>query len=175
MTSAQQHIWTTDVPFTSIPDPCDFQSKERQPIENEEECSICLDTTDEDMCRTIRCDHWLHETCLMEWMKRNDSCPLCRSRSNTITYKDGRLRFVFREYEPPKVDGESLLESLFGLRLQINHYSSPNEIEYGTDSSYGAELGSDNGEAESYIGTDSEYNLESDDDSDDEGVLYIYP
>lgn len=47
-------------------------------IDKETECCICLEKNDK-MWITTRCTHSFHATCVAEWMKRNPSCPVCRT------------------------------------------------------------------------------------------------
>jgi hypothetical protein len=47
-----------------------------------DECCICLEgySEGETICAPITksCDHVFHEGCILEWLKTNDHCPLCR-------------------------------------------------------------------------------------------------
>jgi hypothetical protein len=47
-----------------------------------ETCSICLNTFGEDRNQIVRfCQsepHLFHEKCLVNWLKRSETCPLCR-------------------------------------------------------------------------------------------------
>ena len=49
--------------------------------ENKNECSICLgefqDSPDEHIMLTP-CGHTFHEACLVDWLIKNENCPLCR-------------------------------------------------------------------------------------------------
>lgn len=47
-------------------------------IDNETECCICLEKNDKQWI-TTRCTHSFHATCMSEWVKRNPSCPVCRT------------------------------------------------------------------------------------------------
>jgi hypothetical protein len=47
-------------------------------IDNETECCICLEKNDK-LWITTRCTHSFHATCVAEWMRRNPSCPVCRT------------------------------------------------------------------------------------------------
>jgi hypothetical protein len=44
-------------------------------------CCICLDTINQqnsaEIAETV-CHHFFHDGCLVEWIKSNDTCPLCR-------------------------------------------------------------------------------------------------
>ncbi|CAJ1966366.1 unnamed protein product [Cylindrotheca closterium] len=46
-------------------------------------CAICLEpyAIGDDLCsgKTEKCSHVFHEHCLIEWIRRHNRCPLCRS------------------------------------------------------------------------------------------------
>jgi DNA-directed RNA polymerase subunit RPC12/RpoP len=45
----------------------------------EDECSICLDTNNEEINYTcIQCNKPFHKTCLSEWLEYTPNCPTCR-------------------------------------------------------------------------------------------------
>ena len=45
----------------------------------EEQCSICLDNyIKEDILNELKCGHKYHNTCIDDWIKNNNNCPLCR-------------------------------------------------------------------------------------------------
>jgi hypothetical protein len=52
------------------------------PEHEHETCSICLTTFGEDRDQIVRfCGekpHLFHEKCLVNWLKRSETCPLCR-------------------------------------------------------------------------------------------------
>ena len=42
-------------------------------------CSICLDNyKKEDILNELKCGHKYHNTCIDDWIKNNNNCPLCR-------------------------------------------------------------------------------------------------
>ncbi|KAJ0970279.1 hypothetical protein J5N97_023156 [Dioscorea zingiberensis] len=58
----------------------DEPSKFCEPDMNEEEdvCPICLEEYDFENPRNItKCDHHFHLACILEWMERSDTCPVC--------------------------------------------------------------------------------------------------
>ena len=45
------------------------------------ECAICLENYNiGDKVNTLKCNdiHTFHHTCMLEWVKTNDICPMCR-------------------------------------------------------------------------------------------------
>ncbi|KAF5730647.1 E3 ubiquitin-protein ligase [Tripterygium wilfordii] len=47
-------------------------------VEEEDACPICLDDYDvENPKLTTTCEHHFHLACILEWMERSDSCPVC--------------------------------------------------------------------------------------------------
>ncbi|XP_076910488.1 putative E3 ubiquitin-protein ligase RHB1A [Bidens hawaiensis] len=48
------------------------------PILPPEECPTCLEEYDEDNPKIItKCEHHFHLACILEWMERSDTCPVC--------------------------------------------------------------------------------------------------
>ncbi|KAL6905813.1 hypothetical protein ACP4OV_003414 [Aristida adscensionis] len=46
--------------------------------EEEDVCPICLEEYDEENPRSItKCEHHFHLCCILEWMERKDTCPVC--------------------------------------------------------------------------------------------------
>ncbi|XP_045205873.1 uncharacterized protein LOC123558059 [Mercenaria mercenaria] len=47
--------------------------------EKEETCSICIsEYKTADNVQMLQCRHEFHKECLLEWLKRNATCPICR-------------------------------------------------------------------------------------------------
>jgi hypothetical protein len=60
-----------------------IQNKEKPNSEIELElCLICHDDieTDQLVIDIPKCNHMMHEECLLHWLRENPSCPLCRSQ-----------------------------------------------------------------------------------------------
>ncbi|XP_027351623.1 probable E3 ubiquitin-protein ligase RHB1A [Abrus precatorius] len=56
------------------------KSNEFQVLVTEEEdvCPICLEEYDVENPRNLtKCEHHFHLCCILEWMERSDSCPIC--------------------------------------------------------------------------------------------------
>ncbi|GLT46585.1 hypothetical protein SLA2020_203290 [Shorea laevis] len=46
--------------------------------EEEDACPICLDEYDSENPKLItKCEHHFHLSCILEWMERSDTCPIC--------------------------------------------------------------------------------------------------
>ncbi|KAL2330266.1 hypothetical protein Fmac_017847 [Flemingia macrophylla] len=46
--------------------------------EEEDVCPICLEEYDVENPRNLtKCEHHFHLSCILEWMERSDSCPIC--------------------------------------------------------------------------------------------------
>jgi len=42
-------------------------------------CSICHETfSSEDSAKELPCKHLYHSTCILLWLSRRNSCPMCR-------------------------------------------------------------------------------------------------
>ncbi|XP_055962228.1 probable E3 ubiquitin-protein ligase RHB1A isoform X2 [Mercurialis annua] len=46
--------------------------------EEEDACPICLEEYDSQNPRFLtKCEHHFHLSCILEWMERSDTCPIC--------------------------------------------------------------------------------------------------
>ncbi|CAI9106824.1 OLC1v1006053C1 [Oldenlandia corymbosa var. corymbosa] len=44
-----------------------------------EKCMICMDfLNDDDLVRCLPCDHQFHANCVDPWLKRRETCPVCK-------------------------------------------------------------------------------------------------
>jgi hypothetical protein len=54
---------------------------------NDDICAICLDNINTLSVHTLsECNHKFHSTCLIESLRVNTGCPLCRGQSNNQNY-----------------------------------------------------------------------------------------
>ncbi|CAI8619467.1 unnamed protein product [Vicia faba] len=71
----------TDLELDSAKDSEIELSKLGEPInlvEEEDGCPICLEEYDDENPKlTTKCDHHYHLACILEWMERSDTCPVC--------------------------------------------------------------------------------------------------
>ncbi|XP_066332926.1 probable E3 ubiquitin-protein ligase RHB1A [Miscanthus floridulus] len=46
--------------------------------DEEDVCPICLEEYDEENPRSVtKCEHHFHLCCILEWMERSETCPVC--------------------------------------------------------------------------------------------------
>lgn len=59
----------------------DIRSHKCNNSEVSKDCAVCLEKVKEgDKLATIDCAHTFHYSCIIEWGKYKQECPLCRSR-----------------------------------------------------------------------------------------------
>ncbi|XP_019369943.1 PREDICTED: E3 ubiquitin-protein ligase RNF181 [Gavialis gangeticus] len=67
-------------------------------------CPVCLLEFEEDECaRKMPCEHLFHSACLLPWLGKTNSCPLCRYELPTDNpeyeeYKKDKVRQQQREH-----------------------------------------------------------------------------
>jgi len=56
------------------------------------DCSVCQDTYKlSDKCIELPCRHNYHKDCVLEWLTRHDSCPICRKPCNAASASSNRM------------------------------------------------------------------------------------
>lgn len=46
---------------------------------SENQCSICCESISQfDLIRYLKCLHYFHDNCINDWLKKGDTCPICR-------------------------------------------------------------------------------------------------
>lgn len=81
----------------------------------EKKCPVCLGLFDEeDEVKELPCSHTFHSTCILPWLQKINSCPLCRHELPTDdadyeAYRKHKARAKQREFEI-----DSLHDSMFG-------------------------------------------------------------
>ena len=58
-----------------------YELNSNEIIDNQE-CSICVESLNDNIAIKLTCDHIFHKKCLEEWLKKgkNKDCPLCRMK-----------------------------------------------------------------------------------------------
>ncbi len=54
------------------------------------DCSICLISLNNEFIK-LPCNHKFHDSCIKEWNKKNNTCPLCRSIVIPINIEINRM------------------------------------------------------------------------------------
>ncbi|KAK7318204.1 hypothetical protein RJT34_02903 [Clitoria ternatea] len=71
----------TDLELDSVQDSETKPPKSGEPIslvEEEDACPICLEEYDAENPKLLtKCDHHFHLACILEWMERSETCPVC--------------------------------------------------------------------------------------------------
>ena len=53
-------------------------------IEDEDLCSICLSNFDDKDVKILKCNHFFHNECIIEWLKVKEICPNCKVNLKSI-------------------------------------------------------------------------------------------
>lgn len=89
--------------------------KSRAVTIHDEKCPICLapneNLTGNEKFITLPCKHEFHETCILPWLEKTNSCPLCRAELKTddVEYEE-RKKSKQRKQE----NLDSIHNSMFG-------------------------------------------------------------
>ncbi|CAH0393745.1 unnamed protein product [Bemisia tabaci] len=80
----------------------------------ESQCSVCLKNFSvNEIAKKLPCKHFFHPSCILPWLSKTNSCPVCRHELQTDDesyelYRKEKIRAVQREK-----DIESLHDSMF--------------------------------------------------------------
>ena len=69
----EQHIDSNTTPVSSGT----IDAMERR-VDITGDCSVCMTSLDGATCIKLRCGHAFHEQCIVRWMERRNTCPMCR-------------------------------------------------------------------------------------------------
>jgi hypothetical protein len=69
--------------FTRVGIQVNVEEVHVEEVEAKEICSVCLDNENCVDCKTS-CSHNFHARCLSQWVKKNNSCPMCRGTITSI-------------------------------------------------------------------------------------------
>jgi len=90
-------------------------SNEGLATQNDSVCTICRDTfSGSDEMLTTVCNHRFHRTCLLTWLRRNATCPTCRSVCNS------------RDFQPPVTRAQARQASAIPVANQNNNDNASN-------------------------------------------------
>lgn len=91
--------------------------KSRLVTEDDEKCAICL-VPNEDLngqkFLKLPCNHEFHDTCILPWLEKTNSCPMCRQEMKTDDqdYEDQKRRKQRQQEREEEI--ETLHNSMFG-------------------------------------------------------------
>ncbi|XP_037952878.1 E3 ubiquitin-protein ligase RNF181 homolog [Teleopsis dalmanni] len=83
-------------------------------VKNDVKCPVCLKPAEiAEQFKVLPCKHKYHEECILLWLKKTNSCPLCRYELETDdpVYEELRL---YRQDEPNRRQRQdNLMDSMY--------------------------------------------------------------
>lgn len=91
--------------------------KSRLVTSDDEKCAICLvpnENLDGQKFLKLPCNHEFHDTCIMPWLEKTNSCPMCRQEMKTDDpdYEESKRRKQRQQVREEEI--EMLHNSMFG-------------------------------------------------------------
>ena len=62
-------------------------------IMDKKQCQVCFDNfKDEDKIAKLPCKHLYHKDCILPWLEKHNTCPVCRHElpTDSFTYENNR-------------------------------------------------------------------------------------
>ena len=79
------------------------------------QCPVCLGSfDDDDVIIEMPCEHCFHSDCLLPWLRKTNSCPLCRHELKTDDQSYEEYKIAKREEKERQARVEELHNSMFG-------------------------------------------------------------
>lgn len=97
--TASKILYHLQKPCDNCIDLTEVVNIEEKDYEENENCSICLTTMNNEKVINLNCSHIFHTNCINKWIKaNNNSCPMCRS--SVWTCKDcNNTKIINFDYE----------------------------------------------------------------------------
>ena len=101
-----------------------------------EDCSICLKVPKEkDIIHTLPCKHIFHKDCIVEWLSKINTCPLCRSQfpketfltSGSLVQNDPNIQQNTQEIETRNIEHNQELRGIALNSMAMNLLASTQE------------------------------------------------
>ena len=73
-----------------------IQNNDINDSEEKIECSICLENKE---LVATNCNHSFCENCLIEWLQKNENCPLCREKIDYFTDTQTKTKVLILKNE----------------------------------------------------------------------------
>jgi hypothetical protein len=54
------------------------EKEEKVEEDDDDSCTICLDSTLKTSCKQLECNHKFHASCILDWLSKSKTCPMCR-------------------------------------------------------------------------------------------------
>ena len=101
-----------------------------------EDCSICLKVPKEkDIIHKLPCKHIFHKACIVKWLSKINTCPLCRSQfpketfltSGSLVQNDPNIQQNTQEIETRNIEHNQELRGIALNSMAMNLLASTQE------------------------------------------------
>ena len=101
-----------------------------------EDCSICLKVPKEkDIIHKLPCKHIFHKACIVEWLSKINTCPLCRSQfpketfltSGSLVQNDPNIQQNTQEVQTNNIEHNQELRGIALNSMAMNLLASTQE------------------------------------------------
>lgn len=112
---------------------CLKEKTKRTVLKAEDPCSICMDFIKEGKVTQLLhndkktlCKHKFCKKCIKTWMKKNNTCPLCRKKAAFLDTGSSYIKIQPKKLERPTIEliSELFFHLLFDSRARLNMLSS---------------------------------------------------
>lgn len=88
----------------------------KEQVTNKDQCPICLDfyCIDDPSAMRLKCKHTFHEQCLVPWLKKTGTCPVCRMDLPTDDPQYEEYKKQKKRAKERDSDIQELHNSMFG-------------------------------------------------------------
>ena len=105
-------------------------------VNSSEDCSICLKVPKEkDIINKLPCKHIFHKECIVEWLSKINTCPLCRSQfpkesfltSGSLVQNDPNIQQNTQEIQTRNIEHNQELRGIALNSMAMNLLASTQE------------------------------------------------
>ena len=97
---------------------------------NDDMCCICLSVMDNELLihKIDECKHTFHSSCLIEWLRTSNQCPMCRNEKNNIYRRKTSLFRIIVNFLRRKNNKNKKLQAIYNKYKNIkNNYHKENK------------------------------------------------